>query len=311
MITIKSATIYDGISEKPFNGDLSVRGERIAELSDNSHSEPGGRRISRFFPFTNVQGQNDKRLRGIKEINASGQLLLPGFIDIHSHADLNIYQEPSTNPKLRQGVTTEITGNCGFSIIPLPLGEMDKGEGYLARRVSAWIKMWKGIWGKPPAGYPDKKPAQNVFSLLGYGTLRYLISGLENRPFTRRETEFAKKIITASIKEGAVGLSLGMVYPPCAFSTKEELLIMATVVARAGGYLSVHLRNEGDAVEEAILEVIEIARRTGVRLQISHFKCYGRKNWHKFDGLLEIIEKENSRGLEINFDIYPYTAGST
>lgn len=287
-LSIENGLIIDGTNKKPYHTNIYIVKDKIVEL-------------------TNLKLKNVKT-----RINAHGLVVSPGFIDIHSHADLNIFSSPSEDPKLHQGITTEVVGNCGISIFPLH------------RERNSWFKTWEGILGKRK--YPSRKPAidfkeyyktikrkkvvQNVFALVGYGTLRYNIKGFRNKPLTKDELNEIKREIERNLSEGAVGVSFGFVYPPCSYADENELIEIFKIVKKYDGYISVHLRNEGDYVIEALTEVIELAKRTLTRLHISHMKAYGKRNHNKVEKMLQIIEKEN-KNIEVTFDIYPYIAGST
>lgn len=276
-----------------------------------------------------------------KTIDASGMIVCPGFIDAHSHSDTYLLIEPSAASKIYQGITTEICGNCGASAAPLngsykmpsdwmaqleavrqSAGSMEHGgrerspsappdqssiEGRTARR--SVPTPWKTV-ADYRERYAEAQPAINVALLIGHNTLHAGICGYDPRAATRNEIQHMKKELEKALDEGAIGLSSGLAYPPGSAVPREEIIELSQVVARHGGLYTTHMRSESNQLLEAIDEAIDIAERSGARLQISHLKASGSGNWGKLEAALEKIREAGTR-IEIGSDRYPYTAGCT
>ena len=248
-------------------------------------------------------------------IDASGLTLIPGLIDAHSHGDLTLASPFATRSKLGQGITTQIAGQCGVSLFPAVLHPSDT----FARFVS-------GI-----APYPDLpedlsrlESAKGFFdwldtlanpvttkSFVGHGSLRLWAMGYENREPDAGELSRMQAILRRCIREGALGLSTGLVYAPSCYAKNEELLALLRVVHEEGAIYANHPRNEGDTVVEARAESIRLALEADVPLCVSHLKAAGRRNWGKPRVMLEQLDRAVDQGLRALVDCYPYMAGST
>lgn len=243
-----------------------------------------------------------------EEIDARGLVVSPGFIDIHSHADGTILANPLAESKVRQGITTEVVGNCGSSPAPL------KGEAREACQKSF------GVWGVEVAWgslgeYLDLIErlgcSVNVAVLVGHGTVRLGALGYEAREADLAELSVMKELVREAMADGAFGLSSGLAYTPGCFASTEEVAELAKVVGPYGGIYATHLRSEGDSLLEAVEEALDVARSAGVRLQVSHHKAAGRRNWGKTAASLARLDEASLRGLSVGLDAYPYTAAST
>jgi len=245
-------------------------------------------------------------------IDAEGLMVGPGFIDTHSHSDLMLMAEPEAKQKIMQGITTEIIGQDG-------LGEAPIRDGL----VEDWRKYLSGLNGDPDvdwrwrsfSDYLDRleeaRPATNVVSLVGHGNLRLLAMGMEDRPPSSKELNEMKELLAGAMKEGAFGLSTGLIYSPCAYADTEELIELCRVSSHYGGIFVVHMRNEGPRLLESIEEVASIGREACIPVHISHFKASGEQNWGKVIKALEMLEQARSEGIDVTVDQYPYVAGST
>ena len=289
MTLIKNGTIIDGQGTLAFVGDVLVEDDRIVEVI------PAGE----LQDFKTSEPQN--------LIDASGLIVSPGFIDAHTHSDAYLVIEPDAPSKVTQGITTEINGQCGGSVAPR------YGE---ARLSSDWAAVlgdrltWRSL-----AEYREvlaaAKPAVNTVQFIGHNTLRSSVIGYAARAAGDEDLREMSRLLDESLDAGGWGLTTGLIYQPGKYSTPAEVVALAKVAAAKGGYYATHMRSEGDHILEAIDEVIELVKATGIRAEISHLKTSGRKNWHKIDAVLDKIEGAMSEGLLLGSDRYPYCAAGT
>jgi N-acyl-D-amino-acid deacylase len=249
---------------------------------------------------------------GAKVIDAAGRVVSPGFIDMHSHSDLMVFVEPMLPAKVQQGITLDVLTQDGISVAPVNTATKP-----------VWRKMLAGLDGDPPiewdweslgeymAALDRAKPGINLATMIPYGNVRAQVVGFEPVTPNAAQLEQMKALVEQSMQEGAFGMSLGLIYQPQMYATKEELIELYKVVAKYRGIMQVHTRNEGDLLLEAADEVIEICMTAGCPLHISHIKAAGMSNWEKGPLLLAKMERARARGLDVTFDQYPYTAGST
>ena len=289
MTLIKNGTIIDGQGTLAFVGDVLVEDDRIVEVI------PAG------------ELQNFKTSEPQNLIDASGLIVSPGFIDAHTHSDAYLVIEPDAPSKVTQGITTEINGQCGGSVAPR------YGE---ARLSSDWAAVLGGrlTW-RSLAEYREvlaaAKPAVNTVQFIGHNTLRSSVIGYAARAAGDEDLREMSRLLDESLDAGGWGLTTGLIYQPGKYSTPAEVVALAKVAAAKGGYYATHMRSEGDNILEAIDEVIELVKATGIRAEISHLKTSGRKNWHKIDAVLDKIEGAMSEGLLLGSDRYPYCAAGT
>ncbi len=259
--------------------DLIIRNGRLADGTGNPAY------------FTDVAVKNGRvatvgRATGqaAAEIDAKGQIVAPGFIDVHTHAD-ELADMPEAEQFLRMGVTTVVAGNCGESALNL---------------------------GKALRAIEAKRVCINFASLIGHGTVREKgMGGSFNRPPTAEELEKMRRLVEQAMQDGAVGLSTGLIYPPSVYGQTDEIIELAKVVARYDGIYATHQRNEGAGIIGSLDEIIRIAREAGVRAEVSHIKLAGEKAWGRADEVLAYIEKARAEGLDLTQDQYAYTASST
>ncbi len=282
-ILIRNAGVYDGTGGDPFTADIGIVGDRIAFVSS-------GR----------------QEINAAKVIDAGGLSVAPGFIDAHAHSEFTLLADGRAEGKVLQGVTTEINGNCGLSAAPLfgsakEHREEDIRELEIKERWSTFEEYFDFL-GK-------KRHAINFATLVGHGNIRASVIGYVDR--TPDEDEFERMCILLenAVSEGAIGLSTGLIYPPGIYAETEEIVGLARCISDLI-YIT-HMRSEGDELIEAIEEALRIGRESRIAVHISHIKTGGKRNWHKIDHAVSIIEKARDEGMEVTCDRYPYTAGST
>jgi N-acyl-D-amino-acid deacylase len=258
-LLIINARIVDGSGNPWFRADVAIKDGRIARIG----------RVSAAAATRTIDGR--------------GQILAPGFIDVHTHVE-SIYSLPAAENFVRMGVTTLVTGNCGSSTT-------DVAE-FLGR-----IK--------------DKPLAVNLATLIAHGSVRRRVIGLEDRAPTPEELKQMEGLVEQGMKDGAVGLSTGLIYVPGTYAKTDEIVALARVAAKYDGLYATHMRNEGDKVADAIRESIQIGEQAGLPVEISHFKISNKKLWGQTPMTLGLVRDARARGLVVTVDQYAYTASST
>jgi N-acyl-D-aspartate/D-glutamate deacylase len=285
-LLIKHGRVIDGTGAASVAADVGVSGGRIAAIAPT------------------LEGH------AAREIDASGHIVAPGFIDVHTHSDFTLLHTPGAESKVRQGITTEVVGNCGFSpapVSPLTLDLLKEYVGFLNPNLP-WD--WQRL-GEYYQRVRDLGCAMNIVPLVGHGAVRIAAMGFADRPPTASELLQMQHLVGEAMEDGAFGLSSGLIYTPGCYGDTAELIALAQVAATAGGIYATHMRGEGGTLEAAITEALRIGEETRITVQISHLKASGRDNWHKMEHALQLIEQGRERGIEVMADIYPYIAGST
>ncbi len=288
-ISIRNGRVIDGTGNPWFRADVVIEGDRVEYVG------PPGRTTGGHAP---------------RVIDAQDMCVCPGFIDMHAHPDLTILHKDVEDYKLRQGITTEVSGNCGFTAAPLNPRTEEMLKGYLA-----FITPPSGVsWGWRTFGeyleaVRDSSPATNLAPLIGHGTVRIAVMGFEQRAPSPDELEEMGGLVEEAMKAGAFGLSTGLVYVPGNYAGTEEIVELAKVASRYGGIYATHMRDEGDHLLESVQEAIEIGRRASLSVQISHHKASGRANHGKVRESLALLERTREEGLDVTADQYPYPAG--
>ncbi len=293
MLLIKNITIYDGTGAEGYKADILVDGDRIAEIIP---SPPAG------------DGRVGAAAPGARVIDGSGLAACPGFIDIHAHSEYSLLAEPAAPSKVMQGVTTEVSGNCGMSAAPL-IGEAAKARQSELAELGV-ERTWDNFGGYFEA-LEKARPALNFATCCGHGNLRASVLGYADRGPSEDEFRRMEALLGEAMEAGALGLSTGLIYPPGVYSDTEELVRLAKTAGRMGGLYTSHMRSEGARVIEAIEEAITIGREAGIPVQISHLKTAGPSNWPKLPAIIETIERARAGGVDVTADRYPYTASST
>jgi len=283
-LVIKGATVIDGSGSAGAVQDVGIQGDLIAEVSPDIDAD--AREV----------------------VDATGLVLSPGFIDVHSHDDFHVLIEPEVRHNILQGITTVIVGNCGF-------GAAASGPGKLQMKAinepSVELPDWDGY-----AGYLEEvaktAPALNVAVLIGHHTARrQAMGGIENRPPSEVEMAGMIASVEEGMEAGAVGLSTGLVYEPGRYATTEEVADLAKVVGRHGGLYVSHMRDEGSGLLDSVRETLHIGEVSGCGVEISHHKTVGSDNWGRVTQSLAMIEEAVANGHDVTADQYPYTARST
>ena len=290
-ILIENGEIVDGTGEKSYLSNILIENEVITDMGN--------------FAI--------KKCELDRIIDAKGMIVAPGFIDTHSHSDLQVLLNPYIEQKIRQGITTEFLGQDGISLAPLP-------EQY----ISPWRKNLAGLDGdsdaidwhyKDTSGYLALMEKQglglNEGYLVPHGNVRMEAMGLNNRQPTAAEMAKMCMVVRREMEAGAFGLSTGLIYMPCAYAETKELIELCRVVAEYDGVFVVHQRSEADTIISSMEEVLDIGRKSGVKIHFSHFKICGYKNRPFIEDMMKLLDKGKTEGISISFDQYPYVAGST
>lgn len=283
-LRLQGGLVADGSGDLPSAGEVVTSGDRVV----------------------------DNALGG-DVLDCGGLIVAPGFIDTHTHSDLAALDDPNLSFKTLQGVCCDVLGQDGVSVAPLREQDVEEVRAQLA-----------GLDGDPPdvdwswrtvGDYLDRLesagPAIDLAYLVPHGQVRRAVLGMSERRPSDLELDQMCQVLAEGLNDGAVGLSTGLIYPPCCYADTAELIALCRVVAAHDGVFVVHMRSESDYVVESTAEVVRVAREAGCRLCISHIKLAGARNWGKLDAVLDQVEQGREDGVSITADQYPYTAGST
>jgi N-acyl-D-amino-acid deacylase len=283
-LVIAGGTVLDGTGGAARPADVGITAGRVDAVA-----EPG-------------------TVDGAATLDASGLVVCPGFVDLHSHADFSITGHPAADTAITQGVTTLVTGNCGWS--PFPVADLPA-----LRAASAFLKGDLDWSWTDAAGYADAvdacRPAVNLALQVGHSALRLAAMGGAERAPDAAELDRMAALLAAAAEQGVWGFSTGLIYAPGAYGSSAEVTALARVAAEHGLLYSTHMRNEADEVLAAVEEAVATARESGVRLEISHLKAMGRRNHGAVAAALQIIDAARADGVDVTCDVYPYAASST
>jgi N-acyl-D-amino-acid deacylase len=261
-VVLRGATLFDGSGRPGVVGDLAIKGDRIVGVGTFEVADKP------------------------RVLDCTGLYITPGFIDLHTHSDTQLQKEKTRGNLnyLTQGVTTVVTGNCGF-------GPVDVGAYFKTMEAG-------GV-------------GTNVIHQVPHGSLREKVMGNVNRAPSADELKKMESLVDQGMRDGAWGMATGLIYTPGSFAKTDELIDLSKVVAKHGGFYASHIRDEGTGVLAAIAEIMEIARKAGLRVHISHIKVSGRRAWGKGPEVIALIRRARQDGVEVTADQYPYTASST
>ena len=283
-LVLRGANVFDGTGAPAREVDVAITRDRISAVG---------------------RGLN----AGAEEIDLRGLALAPGFIDIHSHADLSLLVNNKAESVIRQGVTLVVVGQDGSSIGPWSDEELESTRDSYRSRYGVTIDF------RDPAGFLGRidreRPAVNLATMVGNGSIRGLVVGDADRPASPAEVARMKEEVRKAMNDGCVGLSSGLEYTPSGFADTAELIELAAVLKGSGYPYASHMRNEDDRVMAAVEECLFIGQMAGVPVEVSHLKAQGERNYWKADAILHAIEEARAAGVEANFDRYPYTAYAT
>lgn len=287
-LCIRGGQVVDGTGAPPTRADVALAGGRIAAMGDLA------------------------ALAAAESLDATGKVVAPGFIDIHTHADIALLARPQHAPKVMQGVTTEVFSNCGLGFAPvegpgltiqreylLGLFGDDAGVDWGWSSVQEFLSRFEG------------RSGTNLAYLIPHGAVRVSVLGMEDRPATPEERCRMEGMVRRGMEEGAWGLSTGLWYSPMSYADEAENVALCHAAAAYGGFFAIHMRDYGDDILGSLEESCRLSEASGAPLQVSHLQIGGRRNWGRAPEVLAAIERARARGLDVTYDAYPYTAGST
>ena len=284
---LRGGSVVDGSGDGAFEADVVVDKGRILEVRESAD------------------------YRGDTEVDCTRQVVCPGFIDVHAHDDLAAVMPGGLDPKISQGVTSTIVGNCGHGVAP---------SGQYGREIRSYSSPVLGIgpdrWPWPDLGeylshLREASPPIRVHTLVPHGVARMSVMGFAARAATPSEESAIVAAVREGLDAGAIGVSFGLMYAPACFAGRTELIAVAREAADRGGVLSVHLRAEGEHIIEALDELHEIVVESGVSVHVSHLKCTGATSHGRMREVIGELDRWRAQGIAVTGDVYPYTAGST
>lgn len=283
---LKGGIIIDGTGGPSYQADIAIKDGKIAKIADE---------------ITSADAQI---------IDVTGLVVAPGFIDIHSHSDTAFLMDERCESKLYQGVTTELAGQCGYTIYPCPDDRMANIRHFAGSELSDFASgSFQEFMDKVKA--QGKRMGTNLISLIGHGALRCGVMGYENRKATPEELAVMQCLLDRDMQAGAWGLSLGLGYTPGISSDQEELNALGKVVAKYDGIVTSHMRDQGTNTPISLEEMYEINRKTGAHVHIVHFKASGKANWGRAPEFVQNVADARKAGVNVTVDVYPYTAASS
>lgn len=283
-VSIEKGRIVDGCGNPWFTADIGIskgKIQRIGKISDDQSK---------------------------KILDANGLIVCPGFIDIHTHSDLQLLVNPAAESHVHQGITTDVIGNCGIAVAPASEFYRERAEQLLKLFNMTWS--WKNL-----SGFLDLLEKRglsiNVAALIGQTAVRAAAMGTKKAPPTEKELGTMRKLVAECMMQGAFGISTGLFYAPGGYASTAEIIELAKVVAQHGGIYTTHMRSEGDRLIESLEEALEIGEKAHVPVHISHYKCTGVENWGKVKQGFKMMDELRKKGFDVTCDAYPWIAGVT
>lgn len=281
-IIIRNGTVYDGSGGAPYKADIGISGDTIAAIG------------------------NLKDAKAKTEVDAGGKAVAPGFINMMGHSEETLFQDGRAQSDVRQGVTTEIFTELSFGPLNATMKEqMQKAQGDIKYPVS-----WNTL-GEYMNILERKGISPNIASFVGAGTVRQYVIGEDAKAPTAQQLDSMKMLVDTAMREGALGLTCALIYPPDNFAKTDELVALAKEAARYGGTYISHMRSEGNQLTEAVNESLTIAKEAKLPVEICHLKAVGKDNWTKIDSVIRMVQAARKNGVDITADMYTYTAGAT
>src|SRR4051794_25874966 len=279
---IRNGLIYDGNGDAPYKGDIAINADTIAFIGD----------------LKNAHAKN--------EVDANGKAVAPGFINMMGHSEESLFQDGRAQSDIRQGVTTEIFTESSFGPLNAKMKEqLQKSQGDIKYPVS-WNTLGKYM---NPLG--QKGISCNIASFVGAGTIRQNIIGEDDKAPSPQQLDSMKLLVDTAMREGALGLTCALIYPPDNFAKTDELVTLAKEASKYSGTYISHMRSEGNQLTEAVNEIITIAKEANIPVEICHLKAAGKDNWNKLDSVIHMVENARKQGMDITADMYTYTAAAT
>ena len=289
-LVLKNGLVVDGARSAPYKADVCIQAGKICGIVPDYDGEAK------------------------ESLDVGGMVVSPGFIDIHTHSDVSPLVSYLVESKLCQGVTFELGGSCGISLLPSNEKHQSAIHDYFTRNLEQPVGDLR-LKEYSVTDYAEQVAKKgcilNYGAQVGHGTLRLAVMGFDNRDPSPQEMNELKELLDRELSRGVFGMSLGLIYPPSAYSKKEELIELAKIVKKHNAILTVHMRNESVRLFEAVDEMLEIAEQSGVHLHISHLKLMGTPQWGRAQELLDKLQAAREKGLTITCDQYPFNASST
>lgn len=283
-LILRNAAILDGTGHSAFHSSVVIEGDRILA----------------------VDNERDAK----REIDLDGLVVAPGFIDLHTHSDFSLPGYPRADSMIRQGVTTQVTGNCGFSPFPIHPSRSELAQGWAA--FFGGDPDWQWETAASFMSFLESLPlSTNVALQVGHGALRISAMGIEDRSPTEAELSLMKSLLISTLDDGVFGMTSGLMYPPSSYSDTLELIELASLLPTHNGFYASHIRGEGENLLAAVAEALQIANQAGVPIQLSHHKASGSAHWGRVADSLALIDSARDDGCDVTLDQYPYTASST